>query len=84
MSKEIKIDLSKVKTKYYIDWATQPENFNCLLSVLDKAIEGGVSDRPMTDLPAILAKFMAEMNEFKTEIDLAIGSMKSYLSGSGE
>lgn len=75
----IKIDMSKVKIEDYINWMTYPNDLEALLVVLDSAVEGGASHRPATELPAILAKFGAAINEIRVDTDLALGSLINYL-----
>lgn len=85
----IEIDLSKVKTSHYLDFLanldTRPNQaVSVLLSALDPAIEGGTLERPMTEIPAILAQVMKVLVEFNTDVNLAIASMSEYLKGGQE
>lgn len=85
----VKIDLSKVKTRDYVTFincitANPGLTLAALVVMLDSGIEGGVSDRPLTDLPAILSQAVKVLMEFNTDINLAIASMSEYLKGKQE
>lgn len=77
----IKIDLSKVKTKDYVAFLICPPEMQlvALVAMLDSAVDGGIQERPLTELPAVLSQALKVLTELGEDINLAVGSMQQYL-----
>ena len=78
----MKIDLSKVTVEEYLEFhltLLAGDSFSAVVTLAEKAIPGGVKDRPMTELPAILSQMTKVLQEESDNISIAIASMQTYL-----
>lgn len=78
--KEIKINLGQVPLKTYIAIMVDPTDMVAMFKLVDLAVEGGIEDRKVKDLPAIFAQLTKAIQEASDDLALAISSMQKYLS----
>ena len=78
----IKVDLSKVTVEEYLEFHLSllaGDSFSAVVELAEKAIDGGIKDRSMTELPAILSQMTKVLQEEADNISIAITSMQTYL-----
>ena len=77
--KKIEIDFSKVLVSDYLEYLANITSPIALFELADKATIGGIKDRSVSELPAILAQFMKAFQEEIDNITIAVISMQRYL-----
>ena len=80
----IEVDFSKVLLSDYLDFMMSDFSLPIVLIFMDKAVVGGIMDRPMTEYPAVAAKIIKALNEEIDTINLAIRSMSRFMTGDHE
>ena len=82
MGDQVKVDFSKVTVEEYLEFQiglSTDASFSALVEFGDRAVIGGIKDRPMTEIPMILSLLMKSLQEEVDNIAIAIASMQTYL-----
>lgn len=79
-----KINLEKVPLRLLYNVITDTSDTKNLIELLDAAVEGGVMNLPMSELPSLLSNLTLEFQKNNELIAIAIGSMKNHLDENEE
>lgn len=79
-----KINLEKVPLRLLYKLLQDTADAKTLIELLDIAVEDGVMNLPLTELPALMSNLMLELQKNNESIAIAIGSMKNFLENNGE
>ena len=79
-----KVDLNRVDIGSLYKFFTSKMEFTNMIELLDKAVDGGVMDLPISELPSLMSGFLEEYTKNAETIAIAVSSMKNYLDGKDE